>query len=226
MLSIQNLTKTYQVGTSKVVALDHISMEVQDGEFIAVVGTSGSGKSTLLHLTAGVDLPTSGSVLVNGQDIYRMSDANRAAYRRRHIGIIYQSFNLISTLTVEENIILPFLLEEKKVNPKELSSLLELLGLKERRKHLPNQLSGGQQQRVAIGRALFAKPSLILADEPTGNLDSKNTKEVLELLQKANKEYHQTVMLVTHDESAKSFAQRFVELAYGKIVQQKASFEV
>ena len=221
MLSVQNLTKTYQVGTSKITALDHISMEVQDGEFIAVVGTSGSGKSTLLHLAAGVDLPTSGSVFVNGQDIYQMSDTDRAAYRRRHIGIIYQSFNLISTLTVEENIILPFLLEEKKINQKELSSLLELLGLKERRRHLPNQLSGGQQQRVAIGRALFAKPSLILADEPTGNLDSKNTKEVLELLQTANKEYHQTVMLVTHDESAKSFAQRFVELADGKIVQYR-----
>lgn len=218
MLKIQNLTKTYEIGTSAVTALDHVNLEIGDGEFAAIMGTSGSGKSTLLHMIAGVDIPTSGRVLVNGTDISRIGAAKQAIYRRRNIGMIYQSFNLISTLTVEENLVLPLILDKKERDAGRLEELLRLLRLSDRRKHLPNQLSGGQQQRVAIGRALMARPSLILADEPTGNLDSKNTEEILNLLKAANEEYGQTIVMVSHDEYVSSFAKRRILLKDGKVV--------
>jgi putative ABC transport system ATP-binding protein len=221
MLTIQNLTKTYKIADSKVIALDNVNLEITKGEFLAIMGPSGSGKSTLLHMMAGVDIPTSGNVFIEGRNISKLQPSEQAIFRRRHIGMIYQSFNLIPTLTVEENIMLPLMLDGKKTDRAMLMSLLELLGLSERRKHLPNQLSGGQQQRVAIGRGLMSKPSLILADEPTGNLDSENTEEVLALLKAANENYGQTIIMVSHDENVSSIAKRRIFMKDGRITLDK-----
>ncbi|MDU6265733.1 MAG: ABC transporter ATP-binding protein [Anaerocolumna aminovalerica] len=221
MITIQNLTKIYKIGDSTVIALDNVNLEIKKGEFLAITGPSGSGKSTLLHLMAGVDIPTSGNVFIEGKNINKLQPSEQAIFRRRHIGMIYQSFNLIPTLTVEENIILPLMLDGKKIDRAMLMSLLELLGLSDRRKHLPNQLSGGQQQRVAIGRGLMSKPSLILADEPTGNLDSENTEEVLTLLRAANENYDQTIIMVSHDENVSSIAKRRIFMKDGHIALDK-----
>ncbi|GAA4653007.1 ABC transporter ATP-binding protein [Anaerocolumna aminovalerica] len=221
MITIQNLTKIYKIGDSTVIALDNVNLEIKKGEFLAITGPSGSGKSTLLHMMAGVDIPTSGNVFIEGKNINKLQPSEQAIFRRRHIGMIYQSFNLIPTLTVEENIILPLMLDGKKIDRAMLMSLLELLGLSERRKHLPNQLSGGQQQRVAIGRGLMSKPSLILADEPTGNLDSENTEEVLTLLRAANENYDQTIIMVSHDENVSSIAKRRIFMKDGHIALDK-----
>ena len=199
-------------------ALDNVSFSVEKGEFIAIVGASGSGKSTLLHLMGGVDKPTSGKVFINDKDIYQLSKDDLAVFRRRQIGIIYQFYNLIPILNVKENILLPCNLDGKKVEEKHLQEIIELLGLSNREEHLPNQLSGGQQQRVAIGRAIINNPSIILADEPTGNLDSKSSKEIIELLKKSNKKYNQTILLITHDMSIAEQADRIIKIQDGKIV--------
>ena len=203
---------------TEVVALDNVSFSVEKGEFIAIVGASGSGKSTLLHLMGGVDKPTSGKVFINDKDIYQLSKDDLAIFRRREIGIIYQFYNLIPILNVKENILLPCNLDGKKVEEKHLQEIIELLGLSNREEHLPNQLSGGQQQRVAIGRAIINNPSIILADEPTGNLDSKSSKEIIELLKKSNKKYNQTILLITHDMSIAEQADRIIKIQDGKIV--------
>ncbi|WP_313128994.1 ABC transporter ATP-binding protein [Anaerocolumna sp.] len=221
MITIQKLTKIYKIGDSTVTALDNVNLEIKKGEFLAIMGPSGSGKSTLLHMMAGVDIPTSGNVFIEGKNINKLQPSEQAIFRRRHIGMIYQSFNLIPTLTVEENIILPLMLDGKKIDRAMLISLLELLGLSDRRKHLPNQLSGGQQQRVAVGRGLMSKPSLILADEPTGNLDSENTEEVLALLKAANENYDQTIIMVSHDENVSSIAKRRIFMKDGRITLDK-----
>ena len=194
ILKVENLTKVYGKENYKVVALDNVSFSVEKGEFVAIVGASGSGKSTLLHLMGGVDTPTSGKVFIDGKDIYKLSSDNLAIFRRREVGLIYQFYNLIPILTVEENITLPLLLDNRKVDKFELDEMIKLLGLERRRKHLPNELSGGQQQRTSIGRALITKPAIVLADEPTGNLDSKSSDEVVNLLKKLNKEYKQTII--------------------------------
>lgn len=218
ILKVQNLTKKYGKKDTEVVALDNVSFSVEKGEFIAIVGASGSGKSTLLHLMGGVDKPTSGKVFINGKDIYQLSKDDLAIFRRREIGIIYQFYNLIPILNVKENILLPCNLDGKKVEEKHLQEIIELLGLSNREEHLPNQLSGGQQQRVAIGRAIINNPSIILADEPTGNLDSKSSKEIIELLKKSNKKYNQTILLITHDMSIAEQADRIIKIQDGKIV--------
>ena len=211
ILKVENLTKTYGKGTTKVTALDNVSFSVEKGEFVAIVGASGSGKSTLLHLLGGVDRPTSGKVFIDGNDIYKMNDDNLAIFRRRQIGLIYQFYNLIPILNVEENITLPSDLDNKKVDDKKLNELLETLGLKNRRKHLPNELSGGQQQRTSIGRALITDPSLVLADEPTGNLDSKASDEIVSLLKTSNKKYNQTIIMITHDLEIAKNADRIIK---------------
>ncbi len=198
--------------------VDNVSFSVEKGEFIAIVGASGSGKSTLLHLMGGVDKPTSGKVFINDKDIYQLSKDDLAIFRRREIGIIYQFYNLIPILNVKENILLPCNLDGKKVEEKHLQEIIELLGLSNREEHLPNQLSGGQQQRVAIGRAIINNPSIILADEPTGNLDSKSSKEIIELLKKSNKKYNQTILLITHHMSIAEQADRIIKIQDGKIV--------
>ena len=218
ILKVQNLTKKYGKKDTEVVALDNVSFSVEKGEFIAIVGASGSGKSTLLHLMGGVDKPTSGKVFINDKDIYQLSKDDLAIFRRREIGIIYQFYNLIPILNVKENILLPCNLDGKKVEEKHLQEIIELLGLSNREEHLPNQLSGGQQQRVAIGRAIINNPSIILADEPTGNLDSKSSKEIIELLKKSNKKYNQTILLITHDMSIAEQADRIIKIQDGKIV--------
>ena len=218
ILKVQNLTKKYGKKDTEVVALDNVSFSVEKGEFIAIVGASGSGKSTLLHLMGGVDKPTSGKVFINDKDIYQLSKDDLAIFRRREIGIIYQFYNLIPILNVIENILLPCNLDGKKVEEKHLQEIIELLGLSNREEHLPNQLSGGQQQRVAIGRAIINNPSIILADEPTGNLDSKSSKEIIELLKKSNKKYNQTILLITHDMSIAEQADRIIKIQDGKIV--------
>ncbi len=218
ILKVQNLTKKYGKKDTEVVALDNVSFSVEKGEFIAIVGASGSGKSTLLHLMGGVDKPTSGKVFINDKDIYQLSKDDLAVFRRRQIGIIYQFYNLIPILNVKENILLPCNLDGKKVEEKHLQEIIELLGLSNREEHLPNQLSGGQQQRVAIGRAIINNPSIILADEPTGNLDSKSSKEIIELLKKSNKKYNQTILLITHDMSIAEQADRIIKIQDGKIV--------
>lgn len=217
ILEVKNLTKIYGNDENKVVALDHVSFTVEKGEFIAIVGSSGSGKSTLLHLIGGVDKPTSGEVIVNGQNVYKKNENELAIFRRREVGLIYQFYNLIPILTVEENMTLPVLLDNKKVNQEKLDELLRILDLKSREKHLPRELSGGQQQRVSIGRALMNAPSLVLADEPTGNLDSKNSKEIIDLLKLTQKRYNQTLIMITHDENIAMQADRIIVIEDGKI---------
>ena len=221
ILRVEILSKKYGKGESEVVAVDNVSFSVEKGEFLAIVGSSGSGKSTLLHLLGGVDRPTSGKVYVDGKDIYSLSDDNLAIFRRRQVGIIYQFYNLIPILNVEENITLPCDLDGNKVDEKRLNELLKSLGLENRRKHLPNELSGGQQQRVSIGRALINNPAIILADEPTGNLDSKASEEIVELLKLTNKKYKQTIIMITHNLEIANEADRVLKIEDGKIVKEK-----
>ena len=221
ILRVENLCKTYGKGKNEVKALDHISFAVNKGEFIAIIGPSGSGKSTLLHLLGGVDKPTSGKVFMNDQDVYVQNDEQLAIFRRRQVGLIYQFYNLIPILNVVENITLPLKLDGQKVNEERVNELLELLGLAERRKHLPSQLSGGQQQRVSIGRALINAPALVLADEPTGNLDSKSSQEIIGLLKHSNKKYGQTLIVITHDENIALQADRIIRIADGQIVSDE-----
>ena len=217
ILKVENLTKIYGKGSTEVVALDNVSFSVQKGEFVAIVGASGSGKSTLLHLIGGVDRPTSGKVFIDGKDIYALNDDKLAIFRRRQLGLVYQFYNLIPILNVEENITLPLDLDNRKVNVEHLKELLELLGLENRKTHLPNQLSGGQQQRTSIGRALITNPTIVLADEPTGNLDSKSSDEIVALLKKSNKEYKQTI---THNMEIAKCADRIIKIEDGKIVKE------
>lgn len=221
ILEVNNLVKTYGKGENQVKAVDNVSFSVEEGEFVAIVGASGSGKSTLLHLLGGVDRPTSGKVLIDGKDIYSLSDDALAIFRRRQIGIIYQFYNLIPILDVKENITLPCDLDGKTVSKSRLNELLKTLGLEERTKHLPNQLSGGQQQRVSIGRALINDPALILADEPTGNLDSKAGDEIVSLLKLSNKKYHQTIIIITHDLEIAKEADRVLTFEDGKITKDE-----
>ena len=219
ILKVENLTKEYGKGSTKVIALDHVSFSVEKGEFVAIVGASGSGKSTLLHLIGGVDRPTSGKVFIDGKDIYSFDDDKLAIFRRRQVGLIYQFYNLIPILNVEENIELPMSLDGRSVDKKDMSDLLKLLGLENRRNHLPNELSGGQQQRTSIGRALITKPTIVLADEPTGNLDSKSSDEIVALLKKSNKELKQTIIMITHNMEIAKEADRIIKLEDGKIVE-------
>lgn len=218
ILRVENLTKIYGKGTTKVVALDNVSFSVEKGEFVAIVGASGSGKSTLLHLIGGVDRPTSGKVFIDGKDIYSFDDDKLAIFRRRQVGLIYQFYNLIPILNVEENITLPLSLDNRQVNKENLNSLIRHLGLESRRGHLPNELSGGQQQRTSIGRALITNPTIVLADEPTGNLDSKSSDEIVELLKTSNKKYKQTIIMITHNMEIAKCADRIIQIEDGKIV--------
>ena len=220
ILKVLDLTKTYGKGESKVVALDDVSFTVEKGEFVAIVGASGSGKSTLLHLIGGVDKPTSGQVFINGKDIYQMNDDALAIFRRRQIGLVYQFYNLIPILNVEENITLPLELDGRHVDENLLNDILKLLGLENRKKHLPNELSGGQQQRTSIGRALITKPSILLCDEPTGNLDSKASDEIMALLKKSNKDLKQTIIMITHNMEIAKLADRIIKIEDGKIVKE------
>ena len=225
ILKVQNLTKTYSKGDTSFKAVDDVTFTVEKKEFIAILGASGSGKSTLLHMIGGVDTPTSGKVLVNDVDIYSLNDELQSHLRRTEVSIIYQFYNLISTLNVKENITLPLDLDKKTVDEKYLQEIINLLKLENRLKHLPNELSGGEQQRVSIGRALITKPSIILADEPTGNLDSKNSIEVMELLKSANELFGQTIIMVTHDENLAKYANRIITIADGKIIIDKVQNE-
>lgn len=220
ILKVENLTKIYGKDTTRVIALDHVSFSVKKGEFVAVVGASGSGKSTLLHLIGGVDRPTSGKVYIDGKDIFNFNDDKLAIFRRRQVGLIYQFYNLIPILNVEENITLPLALDNREVDKKTLDNMLELLGIKNRRNHLPNELSGGQQQRTSIGRALITNPTIILADEPTGNLDSKSSDEIVALLRKSNKELKQTIIMITHNLEIAKYADRIIRIEDGKIVKE------
>ncbi|MBU5485187.1 ABC transporter ATP-binding protein [Clostridium sp. MSJ-11] len=220
-LKIENLCKVYGEGENQVTALDHVSLTIEKGEFTAIIGSSGSGKSTLLHIIGGVDVPTSGKVYLDGQDVYAQSNEKLAIFRRRQVGLIYQFHNLIPTLNVVENITLPILMDKRKVNEERLNDLLELLGLKARKTHLPNQLSGGQQQRVSIGRALINAPAVMLADEPTGSLDSRNGHEIIKLLKASNKKYSQTLIIVTHDENIALQADRIIGISDGKVVRDE-----
>lgn len=217
ILRVENLTKIYGTGETKVKALDHVSFNVEKGEFIAITGASGSGKSTLLHLMGGVEKATEGRVLIGNTDILALNENEQAVFRRRHIGIIYQFYNLIPILTVEENILLPLLLDGKKVNTKRLSGIVKMLGLEARREHLPSQLSGGQQQRVAIGRALITRPAIILADEPTGNLDQKNTLEIMHLFRILNQRLEQTILMITHDLDLAKQCDRIIRIEDGRV---------
>lgn len=221
VLEVKGLTKTYGAGDTKVTALDDVSFSVSKGEFIAIIGASGSGKSTLMNLMGGIDRPTSGSVGIDGNDIYKLSESEMAIFRRRNIGMIYQFYNLIPTLTAEENIMLPRLLDNRKQDKEKLASILEMTGLAERSKHLPSELSGGQQQRVSVGRAMINDPAFILADEPTGNLDSKTGREIIDLLKAANRNFRQTLLLITHDEKIALQADRIITIADGKIVSDE-----
>ncbi len=221
ILKIENLSKIYGKGETAVKALDNVSFTVQKGEFVAIIGPSGSGKSTLLHLLGGVDRPTSGKVFIDNTDIYDLDETQLAIFRRRQIGLIYQFYNLIPVLTVEENITLPILLDGQKVDQNHYSQVVDTLGLEERMGHLPNQLSGGQQQRVSIGRALINNPALILADEPTGNLDSENSKEIIDLLKLFNKTYNQTLIMITHDERIALQADRIITIKDGQIAKDE-----
>lgn len=220
-LKVENLCKVYGKGENKVVALDHVSLTIEKGEFTAIIGASGSGKSTLLHIIGGVDVPTSGRVYLDGQDVYAQNNEKLAIFRRRQVGLIYQFHNLIPTLDVVENITLPVLMDKRKINRQRLEELLELLGLEERKKHLPNQLSGGQQQRVSIGRALMNAPAVMLADEPTGSLDSTNSHEIIQLLKISQKKYRQTLILVTHDENIALQADRIIQISDGRVVRDE-----
>ena len=217
ILEVKNLSKIYGKGETEVKALDNVSFSVEKGEFVAIVGPSGSGKSTLLHILGGVDVPTKGNAIINGEDISKLDETALAIFRRRQIGLIYQFYNLIPILTVEENLTLPLRLDGRKPDRRQIDYLVKTLGLEKRLDHLPNQLSGGQQQRVSIGRALVNNPALMLADEPTGNLDSENSKEIVALLRKFNKEQNQTVIIITHDERIALAADRIIEIEDGRI---------
>lgn len=219
ILKVENLSKIYGKGETKVTALDNVSFKVNKGEFVAIVGASGSGKSTLLHLIGGVDRPSSGKVFIDGIDIYELNDDKLAIFRRRQVGFIYQFYNLLPILNVTENITLPLSLDKKTVSNEKLNEMLKLLGLEKRKNHLPNELSGGEQQRTSIGRALITNPAIILADEPTGNLDSKASEEVMALLMKSNKEYNQTILMITHNLEIAKCADRIIKIADGKIVE-------
>lgn len=221
ILEVKNLTKVYGKGETAVKALDNVSFSVKKGEFICIIGPSGSGKSTLIHLLGGVDRPTSGKVLINKTNIYRLNETKLAIFRRRQIGLIYQFYNLLPILTVEENIKLPLLLDGQNVDEKQFTKIVQTLGLKNRLNYLPNQLSGGQQQRVSIGRAVINNPAIILADEPTGNLDSKNGEEIMELLKMFNKTYNQTLIVITHDERIALQADRIISIEDGKIANDE-----
>ena len=221
ILRIENLNKIYGKGDNQVKAVDNVSFSVEKGEFVAIIGASGSGKSTLLHLLGGVDRPTSGKVFIEGKDIYSLNDDNLAIFRRRQIGLIYQFYNLIPVLNVAENITLPTKLDGRDVDEKRLDELLKTLGLEKRKYNLPNQLSGGQQQRVSIGRAIINEPALMLADEPTGNLDSKASEEIISLLKLSNKKYNQTVIVITHDEKIALEADRIITIDDGKIIKDE-----
>ena len=218
ILSVKNLSKIYGDENNHVIALDNVSFDVEIGEFIAIIGASGSGKSTLLHQIGGVDHPSSGKVIINNTDIYTRNENDLAIFRRNEIGLIYQFYNLIPVLNVKENITLPLQLAHQKVDQKRFNTLIEQLGLSNRLNHLPNQLSGGQQQRVSIARALINQPSLVLADEPTGNLDSKNSDEIIRLLKEANEKYHQTIIIITHDNNIAKLANRVITIKDGKII--------
>lgn len=221
ILRTENLIKTYGMGDIKVTALDNLNLRISKGQFVAIVGSSGSGKSTLLHMLGGVDNPTKGKIYIDDIDISSMNETELALFRRRKVGIIYQFYNLIPTLNVEKNILLPMLLDSKKPKREQFDKIIKMLGLNERLNHLPNQLSGGQQQRVAIARALIYRPSIILADEPTGNLDRANTEAILEMLRRSNKEYNQTMLLITHDEKIALSADRVITIDDGKIVSDE-----
>ena len=221
ILKVENLTKKYGKKDTEVVALDNVSFSVNKGEFVVIVGASGSGKSTLLHLIGGVDKPTSGKVYINGTDIYSLNNDNLAIFRRRQVGLIYQFYNLIPILNVKENITLPCDLDGQKVDEKRLNELLYILGLEKRINHLPNELSGGQQQRVSIGRAMINNPSIVLADEPTGNLDSKASREIIDLLKVSNQKYNQTLIVITHDENIALEADRIITIQDGKLISDE-----
>ena len=220
ILRVENLTKIYGKGSTKVVALNNVSFSVNKGEFVAIVGASGCGKSTLLHLIGGVDRPTSGKVYIDNQDIFNFNDDKLAIFRRRQVGLIYQFYNLIPILNVEENITLPLALDNREVNNQDINDMLNLLGLEDRRNHLPNELSGGQQQRTSIGRALITNPTIILADEPTGNLDSKSSDEIVALLKKSNKQLKQTIIMITHNMEIAKCADRIIHIEDGRIVEE------
>ena len=220
ILRVENLSKIYGKGQTQVKAIDNVSFKVEKGEFVAIVGASGSGKSTLLHLIGGVDRPTSGKVFIDGKDIYKFNDDELAIFRRRQVGLIYQFYNLIPILNVEENITLPLKLDNKNIDKQRLDELIKVLGLEERRTHLPNELSGGQQQRTSIGRAMITNPAIILADEPTGNLDSKASDEIVTLLKKSNKDYKQTIIMITHNLEIAKVADRIIKIEDGKIVEE------
>lgn len=221
ILRVENLTKVYGSGNNKVVALDNVSFSVEKGDFVSIVGASGSGKSTLLHLLGGVDRPTSGKVLINDTDIFKMNDDELAIFRRRQVGLIYQFYNLIPILNVRENITLPLELDNKRVSDEEVDNLIKMLGLDKRSKHLPNELSGGEQQRTSIGRALISRPAIVLADEPTGNLDTKASEEIVSLLKKSNKEMKQTIIMITHNLELAKVADKIIEIADGRIVGEE-----
>ncbi|WP_406242970.1 ABC transporter ATP-binding protein [Tissierella carlieri] len=221
ILRTENLTKTYGTGDTKVTALDNLNLTISQGQFVSIIGSSGSGKSTLLHMLGGVDRPTKGKIYIEDTDISSMDETKLALFRRRKVGLIYQFYNLIPTLNVEKNILLPMLLDDIKPKREEFDKIVQMLGLNERLNHLPNQLSGGQQQRVAIGRSLVYKPSIILADEPTGNLDKKNSEATLEMLKLSNKEYNQTILLITHDEKIALSADRVITIDDGRIVSDE-----
>lgn len=221
ILKVQELTKVYGSGENRVAALNKVSFSVQKGEFLAIIGPSGSGKSTLLHILGGVDRPTSGKVFMDGQDVYAQKEEQLAVFRRRQVGLIYQFYNLIPILNVRENIVLPALMDGRKVDEAYLDELISMLGLTGREKNLPNQLSGGQQQRTSIGRAIMTSPAVVLADEPTGNLDSKNSKEILELLKMSNKKYNQTLIMITHDENIALQADRIISIEDGCITRDE-----
>ena len=221
ILRVENLSKIYGKAETEVKALDNVSFSIEKGQFVAIIGPSGSGKSTLLHILGGVDKPTNGKVYVDGCDVYAQNDEQLAIFRRRQVGLIYQFYNLIPVLNVTENITLPVLMDGQKINEERLNELLQVLKLEERQNHLPNQLSGGQQQRVSMGRALMNAPAVVLADEPTGNLDSKNSQEIVELLKLSNKKYNQTLIMITHDENIALQADRIIAIEDGKIIRDE-----
>ena len=223
ILRVENLTKVYGKGENEVRALDGVSFSVEKGEFVAIIGPSGSGKSTLLHILGAVDEPSSGKVFMDGKDVFKQNEEQLAIFRRRQVGLVYQFYNLIPVLDVVENITLPVQLDRRKVNRERLQDMVALLGLHGREKHLPNQLSGGQQQRVSIGRALMNSPSVVLADEPTGNLDSKNSQEIMELLKKSNRKYNQTLIMITHDENIALQADRIIAIEDGRITRDEVN---